>query len=126
MIKIPKKIIILMSEVNFLILKEISKELQLETINEADLTKEVNGCYIGDLLSNVMARAQEGELWITIQGHQNVIAVALLTEVSAVLVCEDIEIDEKTIKRANEKEVNVFRSNLSAYDLAKKLVNIGI
>ena len=117
---------IIMSEVNYLILKDIYKKLELETINEAELTKEVKGCYIGDLLSNVMARAQEGELWITIQGHQNVIAVALLTEVSAVIVCEDIEVDENTIKRANEKEVNVFRSNLSAYDLAKKLVNIGV
>lgn len=109
-----------------MILKDISKELQLETINESDLNKKVNGCYIGDLLSNVMARAKKGELWITIQGHQNVIAVALLTEVSAVIVCEDMEIDENTIKRANDKNVNLFRSKLSAYNLAKKLVNIGV
>lgn len=109
-----------------MILRDILEELQLETINDTDLNKEVKGCYIGDLLSNVMARAKEGELWITIQGHQNVIAVALLTEVSAVIVCEDMEIDENTIKRANDKQVNLFRSKLSAYELAKKLVNIGV
>ncbi|MGM0444791.1 MAG: DRTGG domain-containing protein [Bacillota bacterium] len=111
---------------SYLILKNVVEQLQLDLINEADLNKEVNGCYIGDLLSNVMARAQDGELWITIQGHQNVIAVALLTEVSGVIVCEDIEIDEKTVNRAKEKKVNLFKSELSAYELAKKLASLGV
>lgn len=114
------------SEVSYLILKNVVEKLQLDLINKAELNKEVKGCYIGDLLSNVMARAQEGELWITIQGHQNVIAVALLTEVSGVIVCENMEIDENTINKAKEKEVNLFKSDLSAYELASKLANLGV
>jgi serine kinase of HPr protein (carbohydrate metabolism regulator) len=114
------------SEVSYLLLKNVVDKLQLDLINEADLNKEVNGCYIGDLLSNVMARAKEGDLWITIQGHQNVIAVALLTEVSGVIICENMEIDENTVNRAKKKEINLFKSNLSAYELVNKLANLGV
>jgi len=117
---------IMNSEVSYLLLKNVVDKLQLDLINEADLNKEVNGCYIGDLLSNVMARAKEGDLWITIQGHQNVIAVALLTEVSGVIICENMEIDENTVNRAKEKEINLFKSNLSAYELVNKLANLGV
>jgi predicted transcriptional regulator len=107
-------------------LKEIIKRMDLEILNEADLDIPVKGCYIGDLLSNVMAKAKEGDLWVTIQGHQNIIAVALLAEAAAVIVAEDSEVDEKSIKRAKEKEVNLLRSDLSAYKLAQKFNKMGV
>ncbi|MFO7814702.1 MAG: DRTGG domain-containing protein [Halanaerobiales bacterium] len=109
-----------------MILKDLIEELKLKLLNDGDLRKEVSGCYIGDLLSNVMANAQRGQLWLTIQGHQNIIAVSLLAEVSAVIVVEDSEVDVKAIKRADEKEVNLMKSELTAYQLAKKLANLGI
>lgn len=107
-------------------LEEITTDLDLEVLNKADLTKEVKGCYIGDLLSNVMARAKEGDIWITIQGHQNIVAVALLADAAAVIVAEESKVDEKTIKRADEKDVNILRSKLSAYELAQKLTKMGV
>lgn len=107
-------------------LKEVVDNLDLEVLNKADFSKDVNGCYIGDLLSNVMAKAKKGELWITIQGHQNIIAVSLLTDVSAVIVAEESKLDQKSVKRAKEKEVNLFRSSLTAYQLAKKFAKMGI
>ncbi|HMA59031.1 MAG TPA: DRTGG domain-containing protein [Halanaerobiales bacterium] len=107
-------------------LKEITESLHLEVLNEADLTKEVKGCYIGDLLSNVMARAREGDIWVTIQGHQNIVAVALLADAAAVVVAEEAEVDEKSIKRADEKDVNLLRSKLSAYELAQEFTKMGV
>ncbi|MGM0410266.1 MAG: DRTGG domain-containing protein [Bacillota bacterium] len=98
--------------------KDIVDKLNLEVIVDSDLEKEINGGYCGDLLSNVMARANEGDLWLTVQSHQNVIAVALLTEVAAVIVVENFEIDNKAIERAKEKGVNILRSDLGAYELA--------
>ncbi len=109
-----------------MVLKDLCEELDLEILNEADLSREVSGCYIGDLLSNVMANAQKDQLWLTIQGHQNTIAVSLLAEVSAVIVVEDSEVDQKSIKRAEEKGVNLLKSELTAYELAKRLSDLGV
>jgi len=109
-----------------MVLKDLLEKLNLKILNEADLSREVKGCYIGDLLSNVMANAQKNQLWLTIQGHQNIIAVSLLAEVSAVIVVEDSEVDNKSIKRAEEKGVNLLKSELTAYELAKRLVELGV
>ncbi len=98
--------------------KDIVEKLNLEVIVNSNLEKEIKGGYCGDLLSNVMARANEGELWLTVQSHQNVIAVALLTEVAAVIVVENFDIENKAIERAKEKGVNILRSDLDAYELA--------
>ncbi|NLO66875.1 MAG: serine kinase, partial [Firmicutes bacterium] len=62
----------------------------------------------------------------TIQGHQNVVAVASLTEVAAVIVVEDFELEEVAIERAQERQVNILRTPLTAYELVKKLINLGI
>ncbi len=107
-------------------LKEIINELELEVVVGKDLEREVKGGYIGDLLSNVMAGAQESDIWLTVQGHQNVVAVALLTEVAAVVVVEGLEIDKKAVERAEEKGINLLCSPLTAYKLAVKLAEMGI
>mgnify|MGYP006284551863 CR=1 FL=1 len=109
-----------------MIVKEIVNKLDLEVVVESSLQKEVSGGYSGDLLSNVMARAKKGDIWLTVQSHQNVIAVALLTEVAAVVVVEDFEVDEKAKERAREKGVNILRSELSAYELSAMIYNLGI
>ena len=105
-------------------LKKIINKLDLEVIVESSLGVEVQGGYCGDLLSNVMAKANKGDLWFTVQSHQNVIAVALLTEVAAVVVAEDFEIEEKAVKRAEEKGVNLLRSDMDSYQLAGKLYKL--
>ena len=107
-------------------LREIVEKLDLEVVVGKDLEREVKGGYIGDLLSNVMAGAREGDIWLTVQGHQNVVAVALLTEVAGVVVVEGLDFDEKAIERAEEKGINLLRSNLTAYQLASKLTELGI
>ncbi len=106
--------------------RELVDKLEMEVIVGADLDKEVAGGYVGDLLSNVMARAEEGNLWITIQGHQNVVAVALLADVSAVVVVENFEIEEGAIKRAEEKGINILRTSMTSYNLISELVKLGI
>lgn len=105
---------------------QLVKELEVEYVVKADPQKMVQGGYVGDLLSNVMARASEGDVWITIQGHQNVAAVALLTNIAAVIVAENFEIEEETKQRAQEKEINLLTSSLSAYELAGKLYQLEV
>ncbi|NLM96185.1 MAG: serine kinase [Halanaerobiaceae bacterium] len=107
-------------------LAELIDKLELEIITADSLDREVKGVYIGDLLSNVMAKAEADMIWITIQGHQNVVAVALLTGVTAVIVAEDFQIEEAAIKRAREEGVNLLRSPKTAYQLASELAKLGI
>lgn len=100
--------------------------MEIEVINLNDGNREITGGYTGDLLSNVMANADTGDIWITIQGHQNAVAVALLVEISAIIIAENSEIEDKAIKRAEEKGINLLRSPLSAFEIAGKLYNNGI
>lgn len=78
--------------------------------------RHISGVYVGDLLSWVMGRANEGDLWLTIMTNVNVIAVATLTGVSAVLLCEDCEPDSELIKLATEKGINLLVTDKKIYE----------
>ena len=93
------------------------EKLNLEVINEGDLTKEINGCYCSDLLSHCMSNISEGNLWITVQVNINIIAIAVLTELSAIIISQDMSIDRAVIDKAKEENVTLLRSKLPSYEL---------
>ena len=102
--------------------KELTETLNLKIIaGENGLANTVKNVYIGDLLSWVMGNATEGDAWITIQGHVNIAAVALLTNVSCVIVCESAEVAAQTIEKANLEDIPLLTSELPAYELAIKM-----
>lgn len=80
--------------------------------------KEISGCYIGDLLSWVMGRAQAGQVWLTVMSNTNVAAVASMADVSAVVLCEDAEAEPGLIDRAKKLGLPVFASPLPIYEIA--------
>ncbi len=86
--------------------------------------KEVDGAYIGDLLSWVMGRACTGNVWITIMSNTNIVAVATLSDVSCILLAEGVTLDEDVISLANDKGINILSSPLSAYDCAVRVSGI--
>jgi predicted transcriptional regulator len=98
--------------------KELVDQFDLEVVAGPNLKKEIDGAYIGDLLSNVMARAEKDNLWLTVQGHQNVVAVALLVELSAVILVEDFDYEENAVQRACQKGVNLLKTKKKSYALA--------
>ncbi len=105
--------------------EDILKTLELEVVaGRAGLNQEVAGGYCGDLLSDVMARAKPKDLWVTIQGHQNVVAVAVLTEVAGVIICGSVEPEPATLERADKEGVPILRSSLSAYEVCGKLYSL--
>lgn len=89
-----------------------------------DGNREVSGCYIGDLLSWVMGRAKRDDAWITIMSNQNVIAVASLADVSCVILAEGTVPDDALCALANDKEINLIKSELPIYETAKKLFSV--
>ena len=85
---------------------------------EEGLDRLVTGGYCGDLLSCVMGRAKEDDVWITVMGNLNAIAVAVLADVSCILLSESAVLDEDARRKADEEGVTVLQSDRPTYDLA--------
>ncbi len=93
----------------------------LTPLSLPDGDREVKGCYIGDLLSWVMGRAQADNAWITIMSNINIAAVAALSDVSLVILAEDVTPDENVLQTAQTKNVNIARTSLPAFEAAVKI-----
>ena len=90
------------------------------------LDRQIAGGYCGDLLSDVMANATTGCIWFTVQTHQNIINVALLHEMAAIVLTGGKSPDQETIDRANEEGVPLLMSPRSAFDLAGQAFSAGL
>lgn len=83
-----------------------------------DADREIEGVYIGDLLSWVMGRAKSGDAWITIMSNINTIAVATLADTACIILAEGVTLDEGVKETAEAKGINVISTSLSAYSAA--------
>lgn len=86
--------------------------------------REINGVYIGDLLSWVMGKAQMDNAWITIMSNINAVAVASLTDTACIILAEGVTLEADVVAAAESKGINVLNSPLSAYEIALKLNEI--
>jgi predicted transcriptional regulator len=93
---------------------------------EGSLDREIVGGYASDLLSDVMAHAREGDVWVTLQIHQNVIAVAVLTKAAAVIIVGGREPAEDTIRSADEKGIPLLTTDLAAFEIVSRLHDAGV
>ncbi|MHB1296378.1 MAG: DRTGG domain-containing protein [Anaerolineae bacterium] len=108
-------------------IEEIVSALSLEVAAGADnLTRPVTGGYASDLLSCVMAGAAAGNVWVTLQAHVNVIAVAALLDLACVVITEGVRPDEETLARANEKGIPTLLAHENTYTVVGKLTSLGI
>ncbi len=101
--------------------KELIEKLDLKILVEDDLDRDVNDCYIGDLLSWVMGRAPEDSAWLTVMGNINSIAVATLADVSCIILVENAALDEEAKNKAETHGVNILQSEENSYSLAVKI-----
>lgn len=107
--------------------KDIMEALSLKLLTEDTvLDAEITDGYASDLLSNVMGQAQPGMVWVTMQGHQNVAAVAALIGLSAVIVAGDAAVSEDTLNKAALNEVVIFSTSMPAYEVIGRLYELGI
>jgi hypothetical protein len=105
---------------------EIVNKLGLQVITPGDMEQEVSGGYAADLLSCVMAKAKAGNVWVTLQAHPNVIAVASLLNLAAVIVSEDIKPDLETVERAQENQVTLLSSPRTTFSIVGELSRLGV
>ena len=85
------------------------------------LENEIIGGYVSDLLSDVMGNAAENEIWITLQTHQNVLAIASLKDLAAVILVKGLDPDAETVKHSNEEGIPVLGTVWGTFEIAGKL-----
>jgi len=107
-------------------IEEIVNKLGLQVITPGDIGQEVTGGYAADLLSCVMAKAKAGNVWVTLQAHTNVIAVASLLNLAAVIVSEGIKPDIETVERAQENRVTLLSSPQTTFAVVGQLSSLGV
>jgi hypothetical protein len=106
--------------------EQIVEQLSLAVIEAADLAREVSGGYASDLLSCVMAGAAAGNVWVTLQCHPNVVAVASLLDLSAVIITEGMVPHEETVRKAVEARVNLLGTAENTFSVVGQLAGLGV
>jgi len=107
-------------------IEEIVNKLGLQVITPGDTQQEVTGGYAADLLSCVMAKAKAGNVWVTLQAHPNVVAVASLLSLAAVIISEGIKPDLETVERAQENQVALLGSTQTTFAVVGRLSKLGV
>jgi hypothetical protein len=109
-------------------LHEIIEQLNLMLLTDPKNFKEIqpSSGYTSDLLSCVMAGAQHAGIWVTLQAHINIVAVAALLELSAVIITENAQPDSATIAKANQEGVILLSSNKTSFQITGKLWEMGL
>jgi serine kinase of HPr protein (carbohydrate metabolism regulator) len=108
-------------------LKEIVKKLKLSVrCGENNLDRDVTGGCASDMLSNVIAYSKKGDVWTTIQIHANIVAVAVLKELAAIIIVQGREPADDTIQKAKEENIPLLVSKLSAYEVVGKMYELGV
>jgi serine kinase of HPr protein (carbohydrate metabolism regulator) len=101
---------------------ELVEKIGLTVYTGAEgLDREITGGYVSDLLSDVMGNAQEGSVWITLQNHMNVIAVASLKELACIILVKGIKPLPEIIEKAKDEGIPVLGSTEKTFELSGKI-----
>jgi predicted transcriptional regulator len=106
---------------------DIVKSFELKVSAGKDRLHEVvTGGYASDLLSDVIAHSRKGNIWVTIQTHPNIVAVATMKELAGIILTGGREPDSDTLQKAEEEKIPVLVSPLFTFELIGKLYQMGI
>ncbi|MGC9324230.1 MAG: serine kinase [Desulfomonilia bacterium] len=89
-----------------------------------NLKREVHGGYAGDLLSDVMANSTSGDIWVTRQVHQNIVAVAALKEHAGVIIVQGANPDKDTLAKAQKEGIPIIVSDMSEFEVVGKVYRL--
>ena len=105
-------------------LKDIVEQMDLEVLSESNLEVDVKWAYTSDLLSDVMSGAEPAYLWLTIQKHMNIIAVAKLKELAGIVLSKGVKPSDAVVEKARAEGINLFLSNKSLFEIGGELYEI--
>ena len=104
---------------------EIIKELGLTVFSGKNgVTRTISGGYASDLLSDVMGHAREGQVWVTLQTHKNVMAIASMKDLAAVILVKGNQPDDDTLEHSNEEGVPILGTDKSSFEIVGELYKL--
>ena len=116
-----------MEGVSLLTVSELIQALPLTVAaGQSGIDRKIASGYVSDLLSNVMGFAGSDCIWVTMQGHQNVIAVASLANLSAVVIAGGALPDEDTVRKADAEGIVLLTTPMPAFELIGRMHEMGI
>jgi predicted transcriptional regulator len=102
-----------------MILSEIANHLGCEILTgDVNLNEDIKNGYVSDLLSDVIGNIMENSIWITIQRHINILGVAKLKDVIAIIIPRGLQLDDSVIEKAKEEGIAILRDTRSAFELS--------
>ena len=108
-------------------LKQIAESLKLTVkAGQGELERAVTGGYAGDLLSDVLAHARSGDVWVTLQTHNNIVAVASARELTGIIIVNNRTPEEATLRKADEERIPILVSPHSTYEVVCRLSELGV
>jgi len=108
-------------------LTELVHELNLGVRSaQGGVDHEVTGGYASDLLSDVLANSEPGNLWITLQIHQNIVAVASMKDLAGIILVNGREPEQDTIEKAKAENIAIMVTELSTFELVGRLYGLVI
>ncbi len=103
-------------------LSDFVEELSLEVKTGKDgLQRDITGAYVSDLLSDVMANSKEGNIWITLQTHLNIVAVAGLKNLAGIIIVGGRQLPEETLQKAKAEKITIMTTPMPAFDIAGRM-----
>lgn len=110
-----------------MLVKDLVEKFDLSiAAGQNGLDREIMDGYCGDLLSEIMGNAPAGCAWLTVQGHQNIVAVAVLREMAAIIITGGQQPDEETIEKADQEGIPILLWPNSSFSLAGRIFSAGI
>lgn len=106
--------------------KELLEKHDFKLLSGTDLDRSISNVYSCDLLSWVMAKGKNDTAWITVQTHNNILAVASLLDFSCIIIPEGIKVEQDIIDKANEQDVVMLSTPLETFEIFKILYEAGI
>lgn len=104
--------------------RELAEQLKLKVVGGVSgIENEITGGYTSDLLSDVIGNAEQGNIWITLQTHKNVMAIASLKDLSAVLLVNNHQPEIDMLQQSNEEHIPVLVTNEPAFSINGKVYN---
>jgi predicted transcriptional regulator len=105
--------------------QDVIEKLDLKPLSQFE-SREVDGVFVSDMISDVMAGAKSGNLWLTVQTHKSIIPAANLVDVSAIIITSGKDVPQETIDLASKFNIAMVSTDLTTFGMVGKLYEIGL